>query len=112
MAARRCPASTCAARTRRWSSAGRGVGVKLTYADVTGGTGIPPVSYPVSRLSLIKYAGASGDFNVIHWNERIARSVGLPDVIAHGMFPMAQARPVVTGRAGPFRPWLEFRLRV
>ena len=45
----------------------------------------------MTRLSLVKYCGASGDFNVIHWNERIAKAVGLPDVIAHGMFTMAQA---------------------
>lgn len=48
----------------------------------------------------MKYAGASGDFNVIHWNERVARSVGLPDVIAHGMYTMAQAGRYVTEWAG------------
>ena len=58
------------------------------------GDELAPATYPVTRLSLVKYCGASGDFNVIHWNERIARSVGLPDVIAHGMFTMAQAGPV------------------
>ena len=46
------------------------------------------------------YAGASGDFNVIHWNERVARSVGLPDVIAHGMLTMAEAVRVVTDWVG------------
>ena len=49
----------------------------------------------------MKYCGASGDFNVIHWNERIAKAVGLPDVIAHGMFTMAQAGRYVTDWAGP-----------
>src|SRR5580704_16809531 len=71
------------------------------YDQVQTGTKLPPASYPVTRLSLVKYCGASGDFNVIHWNERIARSVGLPDVIAHGMFTMAQAGRYVTGWAGP-----------
>ncbi len=85
--------------------------MKLTYADVTEGTEIPAVSYPVSRLSLVKYAGASGDFNVIHWNERIARSVGLPDVIAHGMFTMAQAGRFVTDWAGDYGTVLEFGVR-
>jgi acyl dehydratase len=85
--------------------------MKLTYADVTEGTEIAPVSYPVSRLSLIRYAGASGDFNVIHWNERIARAVGLPDVIAHGMFTMAQAGRFVTDWAGDFGTVLEFGVR-
>jgi len=74
---------------------------QLSHADVETGTQIPAVSYPVTRLSLVKYCGASGDFNVIHWNERIARAVGLPDVIAHGMFTMAQAGRFVTDWAGP-----------
>jgi acyl dehydratase len=85
--------------------------MKLTYADVTEGTEIPAVSYPATRLSLVKYAGASGDFNVIHWNERIARSVGLPNVIAHGMFTMAQAGRFVTDWAGDFGTVLEFGVR-
>jgi acyl dehydratase len=75
------------------------------------GTKLPPASYPVTRLSLVKYCGASGDFNVIHWNERIARSVGLPDVIAHGMFTMAQAGRYVTGWAGDAGALLEFGVR-
>jgi acyl dehydratase len=68
----------------------------VKYDDVAVGTELPPASYPVTRLSLIQYCGASGDFNVIHWNERIAKSVGLPDVIAHGMFTMAQAARYIT----------------
>ncbi len=44
---------------------------------------------PDQRADLVRYAGASGDFNVIHWNERVAASVGLPNVIAHGMLTMA-----------------------
>ena len=83
----------------------------LTYSDVTEGTEIAAVSYPATRLSLIKYAGASGDFNVIHWNERIARSVGLPNVIAHGMFSMAQAGRYVTDWAGPGATVAEFGVR-
>ena len=47
--------------------------------------------YPVQRIDLVRYAGASGDFNPIHWNPRFATEVGLPDVIAHGMFTMAVA---------------------
>jgi acyl dehydratase len=48
----------------------------------------------------VRYAGASGDFNPIHWNERFAREVGLPDVIAHGMYTMALAARAVTDWAG------------
>jgi acyl dehydratase len=69
------------------------------------------VSYPVNRLSLVKYCGASGDFNFIHWNERIARSVGLPNVIAHGMFTMAQAGRYVTDWAGDAGALVEFGVR-
>jgi len=81
------------------------------FADVAVGAELPPVSYPVTRLSLVKYCGASGDFNVIHWNERIARSVGLPNVIAHGMFTMAQAGRYVTDWAGDAGAVVEFGVR-
>jgi acyl dehydratase len=64
---------------------------QIGYDEVQAGAELPPASYPATRLNLVRYCGASGDFNVIHWNERIARSVGLPNVIAHGMFTMAQA---------------------
>jgi acyl dehydratase len=81
------------------------------FADVTVGMELPAVSYPVNRLSLVKYCGASGDFNVIHWNERIARSVGLPNVIAHGMFTMAQAGRYMTDWAGDAGALVEFGVR-
>lgn len=84
---------------------------QVKYADVEAGTELASVSYPVTRLSLVKYCGASGDFNVIHWNERIAKSVGLPDVIAHGMFTMAQAGRYVTDWAGDQAAVLEFGVR-
>ena len=63
----------------------------VSYDSVAPGTELPPRSYQVTRLDLVKYCGASGDFNVIHWNDRHARAVGLPSVIAHGMYTMAQA---------------------
>ena len=81
------------------------------YEKVEAGTGLPPATYPVSRLSLVKYCGASGDFNVIHWNERIATSVGLPNVIAHGMFTMAQAGRYVTDWTGDPGALVEFGVR-
>ena len=68
----------------------------IRYADVQVGAELPAQSFPVRRVNLIRYAGASGDFNEIHWNERFATRVGLPDVIAHGMFTMAAAARVVT----------------
>ena len=84
---------------------------QVRYDDVKPGTELAPASYPVTRLSLVKYCGASGDFNVIHWNERIARAVGLPNVIAHGMFTMAQAGRYVTDWAGPEAAVVDFGVR-
>lgn len=54
-----------------------------------------PRTFAVRRADLIRYAGASGDFNPIHWSDRVATSVGLPGVIAHGMFTMALAARAV-----------------
>ncbi len=83
----------------------------VSYDSVEVGTELAQASYPATRLSLVKYCGASGDFNVIHWNERIARSVGLPNVIAHGMFTMAQAGRYVTDWAGPKARVVDFGVR-
>jgi acyl dehydratase len=83
----------------------------LSYTDVEPGTQIPPKTYRATRLDLVKYAGASGDFNVIHWNERLARSVGLPTVIAHGMYTMAQAGRYVSDWAGDPGAITEFGVR-
>ncbi len=83
----------------------------VSYDSVAKGTELPARRYQVTRLDLVKYAGASGDFNVIHWNERAARSVGLPDVIAHGMYTMAQAGKLVTEWAGDPGAITEFGVR-
>jgi acyl dehydratase len=72
----------------------------VSYDSVAKGTELPPRSYQITRLDLVKYCGASGDFNVIHWNDRIARAVGLPGVIAHGMYTMGQAGRFATEWAG------------
>jgi acyl dehydratase len=71
-----------------------------TYDSTEVGAELEPRQYQVTRRDLVRYAGASGDFNVIHWNERIAKSVGLPDVIAHGMLTMALAGRFLTEWAG------------
>jgi len=63
-------------------------------------TELTPHRYRVTRAGLIRYAGASGDFNPIHWSDRVATSVGLPGVIAHGMFTMALAGRAVCEWAG------------
>ena len=82
-----------------------------TYADVEVGTELPGRTFPVQRVNLVMYCGASGDFNIIHWNERIATAVGLPNVIAHGMFTMAEAGRVVTDWVGDPGAVLEYGVR-
>ena len=71
-----------------------------TWDSVQVGDALPEIRQTVQRVDLIRYAGASGDFNVIHWNERVAKAVGLPDVIAQGMLTMAQAARTVTDWTG------------
>ncbi|GAA2794733.1 MaoC family dehydratase [Saccharopolyspora taberi] len=83
----------------------------MRYDDVEPGTSIGSVDIPVRRLNLVKYCGASGDFNVLHWNERLARDAGLPDVIAHGMFTMAQAGRLVTDWIGDPGAVAEYEVR-
>ncbi|GAA2786281.1 MaoC family dehydratase [Streptomyces showdoensis] len=84
---------------------------KIAYDEVEVGTELPAQSFPVTRATLVQYAGASGDFNPIHWNEKFAREVGLPDVIAHGMFTMAEAIRVVTDWTGDPAAVVEYGVR-
>jgi len=72
---------------------------------------LPAQTFRVTRADLIRYAGASGDFNPIHWNERTALAVGLPGVIAHGMFTMALVGRAVTAWAGAPDAVVEFNVR-
>ena len=80
-------------------------------ADLTVGQEVARATYPVHRVDLVRYAGASGDFNPIHWNGRFAREVGLPDVIAHGMFTMATAVRVVIDWCGDPGRVVEYGVR-
>jgi acyl dehydratase len=71
---------------------------------VNAGDVLPEQRYTVTRADLVRYAGASGDFNPIHWSDRVATSVGLPGVIAHGMYTLAlTARALDTWAGGPGR---------
>ncbi|MEN3534796.1 MaoC family dehydratase [Microbispora sp. ZYX-F-249] len=83
----------------------------VKYDEVEAGQQIPAVEYMVRRVDLVRYAGASGDFNPIHWNERYAKAVGLPDVIAHGMYTMAQGGRFVTDWAGDPGAVVEYGVR-
>jgi acyl dehydratase len=69
-------------------------------SDLEAGDALPTQTYRVRRADLVRYAGASGDFNPIHWSDRVASSVGLPGVIAHGMFTMALAARALDTWAG------------
>ncbi|WP_367044278.1 MaoC family dehydratase [Streptomyces sp. Je 1-332] len=84
---------------------------KISYDSVEVGTELTAQSFPVTRATLVRYAGASGDFNPIHWNEKFAVEVGLPDVIAHGMFTMAEAIRVVTDWVGDPAAVVEYGVR-
>jgi acyl dehydratase len=84
---------------------------RLSAADVAVGTELPEQTTRVTRADLVRYAGASGDFNVIHWNERVAREVGLPGVIAHGMLTAGIAVRAVTAWAGDPGAVVDYHVR-
>lgn len=72
----------------------------IAFDEVAVGDELPTIAIPLHRDDLVRYAGASADFNPIHWNQSFALGVGLPDVIAHGMLTMAEAIRVVTDWTG------------
>ena len=72
----------------------------VTFGDVDVGFQLPERTFQITREDLVRYAGASGDLNPIHWNDRVASEVGLPGVIAHGMLTMATACRLVTDWVG------------
>ena len=82
------------------------------FSELAVGQDLGSRSITVSRQDLVKYAGASGDFNPIHWNEAFATGVGLPGVIAHGMFTMGAAVQLVTDWAGDPAAVVDFQTRV
>jgi acyl dehydratase len=82
-----------------------------SWSQIEVGTELPALTVQVERSNLVRYAGASGDFNPIHWNQDFAMSVGLPDVIAHGMFTMASAARLVTNWVGDPGAVLDYGVR-
>jgi acyl dehydratase len=80
--------------------------IELTVGDV-----VAEAEFQLSRDSLVRYAGASGDFNPIHYRDDVATSVGLPGVLAHGMLTMGLAvQPVVDWVGDPGRI-LDYQVR-
>ena len=67
--------------------------------------------YTITRASLVRYAGASGDFNPIHYRDDIAQAVGLPGVLAHGMLTMGIAVAPVVDWIGDPGKVLDYRVR-
>ena len=82
-----------------------------TFEELSVGQEIGTRSIDVTRQDLVKYAGASGDFNPIHWNEAFATSVELPGVIAHGMFTMGAAVQLVSDWAGDPAAVVDYQTR-
>ena len=85
--------------------------VTPTLDSLTLGDIVAESSFPLTRDSLVRYAGASGDFNPIHYRDDVAHSVGLPGVLAHGMLTMGLAiQPVVDWAGDPARV-LDYQVR-
>jgi acyl dehydratase len=78
---------------------------------VNAGDELPRISHTYERLDMVRYAGASGDFNPIHWDPDHARAVGLPGVIAHGMLSMGIAARAVSACAGDPRALKRLKVR-
>ena len=85
--------------------------MSIALSELASGQEIGSTTLEISRADLVRYAGASGDFNPIHWNERFARSVELPGVIAHGMFTMGAAVQLVTDWTGDPGAVLDYQTR-
>jgi acyl dehydratase len=87
------------------------VNAEAEPAAVAVGDELPPLTVSITRSQLVRYAGASLDFNPIHWSQRVATAVGLPDVIAHGMLTMALAGRIVTDWTGDPTAVLDYGVR-
>ncbi|MFP5312528.1 MAG: MaoC family dehydratase [Actinomycetes bacterium] len=85
--------------------------MSLSIYELSPGQEIGTRTIEVTRTDLVKYAGASGDTNPIHWNEAFATSVELPGVIAHGMFTMGAAVQLVSNWAGDPAAVVDFQTR-
>ena len=79
--------------------------------NLTVGQELPARSFKITRDSLVRYAGASGDFNPIHYRDDFAQSVGLPGVLAHGMLTMGLAVQTVVDFVGDSGKILDYQVR-
>jgi acyl dehydratase len=79
--------------------------------NLTVGQELPPRQFKITRDSLVRYAGASGDFNPIHYRDDFAQAVGLPGVLAHGMLTMGLAVQTVVDFVGDSGKILDYQVR-
>ena len=79
--------------------------------NLTIGQELPPRQFKITRDSLVRYAGASGDFNPIHYRDDIAQAVGLPGVLAHGMLTMGLAVQTVVDFVGDSGKIIDYQVR-
>ncbi|MFF4952153.1 MaoC family dehydratase [Streptomyces chattanoogensis] len=84
---------------------------RIDYDTVSVGTELPPLTVPVTRSGLVRYAGAAGDFNPLHFSDRSAQQAGFPTAIAHGMLTMALAGQLVTEWSGDPASLCDFSVR-
>lgn len=84
----------------------------IKISDVSVGQELPALDLAFTRADLVAYANASGDQNPIHQDEAFAKSVGLPDVIAHGMLTMGRAIQVVTNWVGDPTAVIDYSVRM
>jgi acyl dehydratase len=80
-------------------------------AELTVGDIVATAEYHLTRDSLVRYAGASGDFNSIHYRDDLALAVGLPGVLAHGMLTMGLAVQCVVDWAGDPARVVDYQVR-
>lgn len=72
----------------------------IDWAAVAVGDELPPLDLRLTRPDVVRYSGASTDFNPIHYSDRFARAIGLPGVVVHGMWTMGAALRIVTDWVG------------
>lgn len=83
----------------------------VDYSSLTKGDVVAEESFHLTRDNLVRYAGASGDFNPIHYRDDVAISVGLPGVLAHGMLTMGLAVQPVSNWVGDPARIVDYQVR-
>lgn len=83
----------------------------INLASLEVGQEIGSAEFHLTRDSLVRYAGASGDFNPIHYRDDIAQAVGLPGVLAHGMLTMGAAVQVAVNWVGDAGAVVDYQVR-